>query len=204
MLAACAARWYDVLRHIPTDSITEEQAQRSLAPGAEATRGILECGFTDPAARALAVAGSAWRAFEAALADSGGLLFAFDVDVHAPIPPVGSSREGGFRRWMLLRRAAASADVFREAWFGRHAALVRHLPRVQGYLQQLVVARYGPAMEGLDYAAMPVDGIAELCFADEAAMAASYASDARLPLRDDGRVLLAGNVTVLVQGRAFR
>jgi hypothetical protein len=31
-------------------------------------------------------------------------------------------------------------------------------------------------------------------------MAASYASDARAPLREDGRILHSGNVTYLVEG----
>jgi len=81
---------------------------------------------------------------------------------------------------------------------------VRELPQLDGYVQGLVSARYDAAGAPVDYAAMPIDGIAEVCFADEAAMNASYASDARLPLRDDGRELMARVSTLLVQGRAYR
>jgi hypothetical protein len=193
---------YRVLRHIPTDSVTAEQASRPIAPGAERIHTIVECAFADAAVQAEAQAGEAWRAFEAALTESAERLFAFDTFSNIPIEPARGAVEGGFRRWMLLRRAAARPEAFRDAWFGRHAALVKRLPRVDGYLQQLVTARFGADGQAVGEDRLGVDGIAELCFADEAAMREAYASDARLPLRDDGRSLLAGNVTLLVQGQA--
>jgi len=129
-------------------------------------------------------------------------LFAFHTFANVPIAPVRGAVEGGFRRWMLLRRAGPTRESFRADWFGRHADLVKHLPQVDGYVQHLVTGRYGSRGRPLDYDAAQVDGIAELCFADEAAMQASYASDARLPLRDDGRALLGGIATLLVHGEA--
>src|SRR6478609_3130240 len=59
-----------VLRRIPTDSVTAEQAQRAIAPGAERLQAVLECSFADAAA----CARPEWRTFEAALAASGDLL----------------------------------------------------------------------------------------------------------------------------------
>jgi hypothetical protein len=191
---------YRVLRHIPTDSVTQEQARRPIAPGAERIRAIVECSFADAAAQAEALAGAPWRAFGDALDASGEGLFAFDAEARVPVPFTRGAADGGFRRWMLLRRAAVRPSDFRDAWFGRHADLVKRLPRVDGYVQNLVTARYGPDGQATDEGSLAVDGIAELCFADEAAMLQAYASDARLPLRDDGRALLAGNVTLLVQG----
>lgn len=191
---------YSVLRHIPTDSVTEEQARRPLVPDAERIHTILEFGFPDASAQAEAQAGAQWRAFAAAVGESGERLCAFDVFSNVPVAPVRGAVDGGFRRWMLLRRAVASPEAFRDAWFGRHADLVKQLPRVDGYVQSLVTARFGAAGYPAEYESLRVDGIAELCFADESAMQEAYASDARLPLRDDGRGLLAGNVTLLVQG----
>ena len=191
---------YRVLRHIPTDSVTEEQASRPIAPGAERIRAIVEFSFADASARAEALAGAPWHAFAAALDASGERLFAFDALSNVPVPPVRGAAGGGFRRWMLLRRAAERSGDFRDAWFGRHADLVKRLPRVDGYVQNLVTARYGPDGQPTGEQDLAIDGIAELCFADEAAMLEAYASDARLPLRDDGRALLAGNVTLLVHG----
>jgi uncharacterized protein involved in copper resistance len=81
---------------------------------------------------------------------------------------------------------------------------VKELPQVDGYLQNLVSARYDAQEKPTDYAALPIDGVAQLCFADEAAMDASYTSPARLPLRDDGRELLGKITTLLVQSEAYR
>ena len=191
---------YRVLRHIPTDSVTEDQARRPIVPYAERVHTIVEFSFADAAAQAQARSGAEWRAFAAAVDESNERLFAFDVFSNIPIVPVRGAAEGGFRRWMLLRRATASADAFRDAWFGRHADLVKQLPRVHGYVQNLVTARFGPDGQAATHESLSVDGIAELCFADEDAMLGAYSTDARLPLRDDGRALLAGIVTLLVQG----
>ncbi|MEJ8812990.1 EthD domain-containing protein [Variovorax ureilyticus] len=191
---------YRVLRHIPTDSVTEDQARRPIVPDAERIHTIVECSFADPAAQAQVQAGAQWRAFTAAVEESGERLYAFDAYSNVPIAPVHGAVDGGFRRWMLLRRAAAGPEVFRDAWFGRHADLVKQLPRVDGYVQNLVTARFGADGQPADCDSLRVDGIAELCFADERAMLEAYSADARLPLRDDGRALLAGIVTLLVQG----
>src|SRR5690606_35183730 len=191
---------YRVLRHIPTDSVTAEQAGTAMAPGAEHIGAVLECTFADAGEQARAVDTPAWRAVEAALHASEELLFALDSAANVPIAPRGAARDGGFRRWMLLKRAAPAADAFRDAWFGRHAQLVSRLPGVDGYCQHLVAARFDARLAPVPHEALQVDGIAALCFADEAAMLASYASPARVPLRDDGLALLAGNVTLLVQG----
>ncbi|WP_179106919.1 EthD domain-containing protein [Variovorax sp. KK3] len=191
---------YRVLRHIPTDSVSADQARRSIAPGAERLHTIVEFAFADEAARVEARQSATCREFDAAVQASGERLFAFDTAPNVPIEPARGAAQGGFRRWMLLQRAAPSPAAFREGWFGRHADLVKRLPQVDGYVQHLVVARFGPDGRAVDEDTLAVDGIAELCFADEAAMTASYASDARLPLRDDGRALLGGIVTLLVHG----
>lgn len=195
---------YRVLRHIPTDSVRAEQAGTAMAPGADRIGAVLECAFADAATQERAAADPVWRAFEVALREAGELVFALDTLSKVPIAPRGAARDGGFRRWMLLKRAAPDAGAFRDAWFGRHAQLVSALPRVDGYSQNLVVARFDARLAPVPRDALQVDGIAALCFADEAAMLDAYASPARLPLRDDGRALLAGNVTLLVQGERIQ
>lgn len=191
-----------VLRHIPTDSVTPDQAQQEIVPRAGEIEAVLACGFDDEDSRTQALASPAWTDFMAAVRAAGEPLFAFHTFANVPIEPVRGAVQGGFRRWMLLRRAGATREAFRGDWFGRHADLVKHLPLVDGYVQHLVTGRYDARGRPLDYGAAQVDGIAELCFADEATMQQSYASDARLPLRDDGRTLLAGIATVLVHGEA--
>jgi len=191
-----------VLRHIPTDSVSPDQARAEIAPGAGAIGAVVACDFGSDPARMQAQAAPAWAGFLHAARAAGEPLFAFDAFTNVPIPPAGGAVRGGFRRWMLLRRAAPTQAAFRDAWFGRHADLVRHLPRVDGYLQHLVTSRHGADGRPAGDESLPVDGIAELCYEDEAAMLASYASPARLPLRDDGRALLGGIATLLLQGEA--
>lgn len=193
LLGARETHVHRVLRRIPTDSISTEHAQVPLAPGAEDIGTIVECRFEDDATKQLSSAVTALRG-------AGEMLFGFEMLGNAPIAPKPRAAAGGFRRWMLLRRAAATQDAFRDAWFGRHAQLVKALPHVDGYFQHLVTRRFDARGETLGYEALPVDGVAQLCYADEAAMQASYASDARAPLREDGRALHSGNVTYLVEG----
>jgi hypothetical protein len=181
-----------VLRHIPTDSVRDPAATQAV-PGADRIQAVVELYFEGevPAAQVQALD---WGA---------PALFSFDSRPNIPVPPRGAAAQGGFRRWMLLVRKAATQEQFRDAWFGRHAELLKALPHIDGYLQNLVGARYDAQGRAVDYAALPIDGIAEICFADEAAMTASYTSEARLPLRDDGRALLERITTVLVQGEAL-
>jgi hypothetical protein len=191
-----------VLRHIPTDSVAPDQARQEIVPRAGEVQAVLACEFADEGARAEAMAMPAWSGFMDAVRAAGEPLLSFHTFANVPITPVRGAAEGGFRRWMLLRRAGPTREDFRDAWFGRHADLVKRLPQVDGYLQHLVTGRYDGRGRPLDYAGAQVDGIAELCFADEAAMQASYASEARIPLRDDGRELLGGIATLLVHGEA--
>ena len=177
------------VRHIPSDSVNNSAAAQA-APGAERIQAVVELYFDDGGS-APATAGQDWGA---------PVLFSFDSRPNIPVEPRGPAAQGGFRRWMLLTRKAATPDQFRAAWFGRHAELLKAMPHVDGYLQNLVTRRYDAQGREVDHATLPVDGIAEICYADEAAMTASYTSEARLPLRDDGRALLERITTILVQG----
>ncbi len=191
-----------VLRHVATDSVTPGHAAIPVVPRCDEIRAIVECGFDHAAAAAANATLRAWPEFLAEADRFCALLYVMETTSIMSIPLARQAIDGGFRRWMPLRRAAAEPARFRDEWFGRHAQLVRDLPGVDGYLQNLVLTRHGPDRQDLPYVALPVDGIAQLCFAGEAQMLAAYASDARRPLREDGRLLLAGVDTLLVQGVA--
>lgn len=193
-----------VLRHIPTDSVPDDRSHTGVVAEADRIACVVECSFADAETEMNARNEPAWQAFAKALHGAGELLFALDTQSNVPITPARGAVQGGFRRWMLLARKAETHEQFRDAWFGRHASLVKELPKVDGYLQNIVTARYDAKGLAVDYAALPIDGVAQLCFADEQAMNASYASDARLPLRDDGRALLGRITTLLVHGEAYR
>lgn len=189
-----------VVRHVPTDYIANDKPYGGVVAEADDIALVLDVHLADADAAAALAAGAAWRDFLQAIAPAARPLFTLDSEANVPVPLRAQSVQGGFRRWLLLTRKAATPEAFREAWFVRHADLVRRLPHLDGYVQNLVSARYDATGQAVPYETLPIDGIAEVCYADEAAMTASYASDARLPLRDDGAELNARVSTVLVSG----
>ncbi len=193
-----------VVRHVPTDYIANDKPYGGVVAEADDIGVVLDLHLTSPEAGAQVVASPAWRDFLLAIAPVARPLFLLDSEAHVPVPLRANAVKGGFRRWLLLTRKAASPEAFRQAWFVRHADLVRHLPRLDGYVQNLVSARYDAQGRPAPYADVPIDGIAEVCYADEAAMVESYASDARLPLRDDGADLNARVSTLLVDGKVIQ
>lgn len=193
-----------VVRHVPTDYIENDRPYAGVVAQADAIDVSLDLHFAHAAAVRQAVESPAWAALMEGIQGVARVLFALDSEPNVPVPLRHGAMEGGFRRWLLLTRKAATRDDFRDAWFGRHARLVKHLPLLEGYVQNLVTARYDAAGRPVAHESLPIDGIAEVCFADEVAMNTSYASDARLPLRDDGRELAARVSTLLVQGRVVR
>ncbi|WP_439517391.1 EthD domain-containing protein [Hydrogenophaga sp.] len=193
-----------VVRHVPTDYIANDRPYGGVVAQADDIGVVLDLQLTSPEAGAQVVASQAWRNFLLAIAPLARPLFSLDSEANVPVPLRAGSVHGGFRRWLLLTRKAPTVEAFREAWFVRHADLVKHLPRLDGYVQNLVNARYNAQGEPVTYTDLPIDGIAEVCYADEAAMVESYASDARLPLRDDGAELNARVSTILVDGKVIR
>lgn len=193
-----------VLRHIPTDYIANDRPYAGVVAQADDIDMAIDLHFADAAALERAAAAPAMAAFIGQLRSVAELLFSLDSEPNLAVPLKRGAVDGGFRRWLLLTRNAPTRDGFRDAWFGRHASLVSRLPLLDGYVQNLVSARHDGDGRPVPREALPIDGIAEVCFADEAAMTESYASDARLPLRDDGRDLNARVSTLLVQGRVLR
>lgn len=192
-----------VLRHVTSDSVKDPQAQGSVVPQAARIASALEFHFDSQQSLQDCTGGPAWASFAEQVLSVAPIILSLDAHCNVPIIPTDSAATAGFRRWMLLARKAATQEQFRDAWFGRHADLVKRLPHVDGYLQNLVTQRYDAQGRKVGYEQLPVDGIAEMCFADEAVMNASYASEARLPLRDDGRELLGRIDTMLVQAESL-
>jgi hypothetical protein len=193
-----------VVRHVPTDYIANDRPYGGVVAEADDIGAILDLHFHNAEAGAEVMASAAWQNFLLAIAPAARPLFSLDSDANIPVPLRAGAVQGGFRRWLLLTRKPATPEAFREAWFVRHANLVKHLPRLDGYVQNLVNARYNAQGKAVPYSALPIDGIAEVCYADESAMVESYASDARLPLRDDGAELNARVSTILVDGKVIK
>ncbi|SFP25677.1 EthD domain-containing protein [Variovorax sp. 770b2] len=193
-----------VVRQIPTDYIANDRPYAGVVAEADDITATLALQFEGAAAARAALGGAEGSAFLARVRAAGRVLFMLDSEANVPVALTGSAVQGGFRRWLLLTRNAPTIEGFRDAWFERHASLVKHLPLLEGYVQNLVTARYDASGAPVGHEALPIDGVAEVCYADEEAMNRSYASDARLPLKDDGAALNKRVSTLLVQGRVLQ
>ncbi|WP_238367788.1 EthD domain-containing protein [Mesobacterium pallidum] len=81
--------------------------------------------------------------------------------------------KAGLKRMSILRkRPDVSCEVFQDQWFNVHSFLVKRLPGITGYRQNLVLD--GPRDE---VGHMMVDGMVELWFPDGATIDAAFGSD---------------------------
>lgn len=97
------------------------------------------------------------------------------------VPP--SDRPLIKRMSTLKRRADVSPEKFRHEWYEVHSMLVKRLPQVMGYTQNLVVGRNlekSGKSGALDaaYEELPIDGIVELWFNDTKSIEEAFRSDA--------------------------
>lgn len=80
------------------------------------------------------------------------------------------------RMSFLRRRADVSPEVFAHEWRVVHSALVKTLPGVLGYRQNLITHRESPKGNVVDYEGLPIDGIVELWFENTETLNAAFAS----------------------------
>lgn len=78
----------------------------------------------------------------------------------------------------LKRRADISSEKFQTEWFDVHSFLVKRLPEVKGYTQNLIFDRSHARRKPATYEELPIDGIVELWFADLGSLNSAFASDA--------------------------
>jgi EthD domain len=79
---------------------------------------------------------------------------------------------------ILKRRADVSSEKFASEWIDIHSFLVKRLPGVRGYTQNLIFDRAYRRGKPATYAELAIDGIVELWFSDLDSMSAGFASDA--------------------------
>ncbi len=95
---------------------------------------------------------------------------------------------------MLKRRPDLSEDDFRREWIA-HRDLVRRMPGVAGYRQNVVIARERIKGQPCGYDELPIDGIVELWFEDAAALEAAFGSPAGRTTMKHAQTFL-GEITV--------
>jgi EthD domain len=79
---------------------------------------------------------------------------------------------------ILKRRADVGSEKFASEWIDIHSFLVKRLPGVRGYTQNLIFDRAYRRGKPATYAELAIDGIVELWFSDLDSMSAGFASDA--------------------------
>jgi uncharacterized protein (TIGR02118 family) len=95
----------------------------------------------------------------------------------------------------LKRRPDITEDDFRREWVV-HRDLVRKMPGVAGYRQNVVIARERTKGQPSNYDDFPIDGIVELWFESPATLEAAFSSPA-------GKVTMAHAKTFLSEITAF-
>ena len=116
-------------------------------------------------------------------------------NVVVPVP-AAPKREALLKRAsMLKRRPELSEDDFRQEWIV-HRDLVRNMPGIAGYRQNVVIARERIKGQPCGYDELPIDGVVELWFQDAATLEAAFASPA-------GRATMKHALTFLAEITAF-
>ena len=106
-------------------------------------------------------------------------------------PPPGT----GLKRMSILRkRPDISSEAFQDQWFNWHSLLVKRLPGIQGYRQNLVLD--GPRNEN---GHMMVDGMVELWFPDGDTIDATFGSDIGTTTMTQAREFISEISTFLVE-----
>jgi uncharacterized protein (TIGR02118 family) len=103
------------------------------------------------------------------------------------------------RMTTLKRRPDVSAEKFQEEWFDVHSVLVKRLPQVKGYTQNLIFDRSHGRGKSASYAELPIDGIVELWFTDTDSLNEGFGSDAGRTLMTHATEFIAAMSTFLVE-----
>ena len=90
----------------------------------------------------------------------------------------------------LKRRPGITEDDFRREWIA-HRDLVRKMPGVAGYSQNVVIARERTKGQRCHYDDLPIDGIVELWFENPATLEAAFSSSAGQATMGHAKTFLA-------------
>lgn len=102
------------------------------------------------------------------------------------------------RMSLLKRRPDIDIEVFKNEWAEVHSELLKAMPGVKGYTQNLVIDRStnrGPAA----YEDIPIDGIVELWFKNTESLKASFASTAGKKAMEHAEKFISEITTFIVE-----
>lgn len=123
------------------------------------------------------------------------IVTATPIEVIAPPPPGVALKRMSF----LRRRSDVTPESFAYEWNVRHAALVKTLPGVLGYRQNLVAHRESPKGHVAGYEGLPIDGIVELWFENTDTLNAAFGSAAGVETMQHATTFIDEITTFLVE-----
>jgi uncharacterized protein (TIGR02118 family) len=154
------------LRHYHQHHVVDAQ-QRGISHkrGPELLDGFSELAFDDEASMRAAFASDVAPSLVADEARFLGRLRLIAVDRREVIA-VAQSKRLIKRMSLLRRRPDVDAATFEREWRIEHARLVKLVPGVLGYRQNLVIERQAVKGTPCGYEELPIDGVVELWFTD--------------------------------------
>lgn len=155
--------------------VDSEQRGFSFKRGPEQLEGISQLVFDDDAAMQAGMSAELGAALIADEQHFIGQLRIVTADQHVVVEPpaAGSALK---RMSFLKRRADVSPEKFAREWREVHGPLVRSMPGILGYRQNLITGRQVPKGTVVDYESLPIDGIVELWFSDVESINATFGS----------------------------
>ncbi|GGB53246.1 hypothetical protein GCM10011409_33530 [Lentibacillus populi] len=102
------------------------------------------------------------------------------------------------RMSLLKRRPDVDIEVFKREWREVHSELLKAMPSVKGYTQNLVMDR-SMNREPAVYEDVPIDGIVELWFKDTVSLKASFASEAGKKAMEHAKTFIEEITTFIVE-----
>jgi uncharacterized protein (TIGR02118 family) len=160
------------LQHHVVDSV---QRGISYKRGPEQLDGFSELAFDDAAAMSAAFTSDVAPSLADDEARFLGRLRVIAVDRREVISP--NPGKSLIKRMSLLRRRPdVDAATFEREWRVEHARLVKLMPGIEGYRQNLVVERQLVKGTPCEYHELPVDGVVELWFTSTESLNDAFAS----------------------------
>jgi len=193
-----AARLPGLRRYHQNHVVDRQQRGISYARGAWDFDGISELWFDDLP--------SMQRAFSTDLVSELGAdesTFIGDLKlvtaIQQQVVPIATGEPLIKRMSTLKRRPDVSAERFQREWFDVHSQLVKRLPEVKGYTQNLIFDRSHERGRPIAYDEFPIDGIVELWFGDADALESGFGSASGKTLMTHAEEFLAEISTFLVE-----
>ena len=193
-----AARLPGLRRYHQNHIVDTEQRGIDYPRGPLTIDGISELWFDDQQAMERAIKSDAMDALAADEANLIDDIHVITAEQHLVIP-TPSAVPLLKRMSTLKRRQDVSPETFRHEWFEVHSLLVKRLPQVKGYTQNLVLDRRHGRSGAASREELPIDGIVELWFEDVSSLESAFRSPAGVTLMTHAREFIAEISTFLVE-----